>query len=168
MKKLYLIRHAKSSWKERGLRDFDRPLNKRGKRDAPFMGNMLRRKGVKPDLIISSPANRAITTAETVALEINYNPEDIVEDKNIYEAGAGEVIDIINKIDDKHETAMIFGHNPGFTMLANYLSGQRIDNIPTCGIAYIEFPFDSWSEVEIDTGKLVEFEYPKKYLKEEE
>jgi phosphohistidine phosphatase len=167
MKKLYLIRHAKSSWKERNLRDFDRPLNKRGNRDAPYMGNLLRQKGVSPSLIISSPAKRAITTANKIANEIGYNYESIIKNENIYEASAGEIIDIINSIEDEHETAMLFGHNPGFTMVANYLSNQRIDNIPTCGIAYIEFPFDSWSSVEVGTGKLIEFEYPKKYLRDE-
>ena len=167
MKKLYLVRHAKSSWKERNLSDFDRPLNKRGNRDAPFMGNLLRQKGVSPDVIISSPAKRAITTAKTIAKEVGYPINKIMEVENIYEASAGELINIINDIDDKHETAILFGHNPGFTMLSNYLSGQRIDNLPTCGVVHIEFPFESWNKVEIDSGKLIEFEYPKKYLKDE-
>ncbi len=167
MKTLYLTRHAKSSWKELDLDDFDRPLNKRGKRDAPFMGQLLKKKNILPDVLISSPAVRAYTTARTIATEIGYPAENIMTDENIYEASSSELLDIINSIEDENRSAMLFGHNPGFTMLSNYLSGKDILNIPTCGIVKIEFEKEKWSDIEIDTGKLIWFEYPKKYFENE-
>ena len=168
MKKLYLVRHAKSSWKQPELSDFERPLNKRGKRDAPFMGNILNEKGIMPDLIISSPAVRAYTTARIIAEEIGYPPEKIETNEDIYEASAGEILDIINGIEDHNNTVMIFGHNPGFTSLSNYLSGKFIDNIPTCGISIIEFDVDKWEDVVLNGGKLISFEFPKKYISDKE
>ncbi|MGD8779994.1 MAG: histidine phosphatase family protein [Ignavibacteria bacterium] len=164
MKTLYLTRHAKSSWKDQSLDDFDRPLNKRGKRDAPFMGQLLKKKNILPDVLISSPAVRAYTTARTIASEIGYPPENILADKNIYEASSSELLDIINSIEDENQSAMMFGHNPGFTTLCHYLTGKDILNIPTCGIVKIEFEKNKWSEIEIGTGNLIWFEYPKKYF----
>ncbi len=165
MKTLYLVRHAKSSWKQPDFRDYDRPLNHRGERDAPFMGNLMFEKNILPDIIISSGANRAITTAKTIAETINYPLEDLIKEDSIYESSAGQLLDLINSIDDSNSSAMLFGHNPGFTMLSNYLSDRRIDNLPTCSYVRIEFNTDSWKNVEIGSGKLIEFEYPKKYLK---
>jgi len=165
MKILYLIRHAKSSWNEEGLSDFERPLNHRGKHDAPFMGKLLKEQKVTADKIISSPAVRAYTTARIIASEINYPVEKIETDKNIYEASPRELLDIIQEVPDSVNTLMLFGHNPGFTMLNNYLSGRQVDNIPTCGISKIEFDVDSWKDVNINTGRLAAFEFPKKYFK---
>lgn len=165
MKTLYLIRHAKSSWSEPVLSDFERPLNHRGKHDAPFMGKLLKEQKVVADKIISSPAVRAYTTARIIASEINYPVEKIETDKNIYEASASEILNIIQEVPDSVNTLMLFGHNPGFTMLNNYLSGRQVDNIPTCGIAKIEFDVDSWKEVNINKGRLAAFEFPKKYFK---
>lgn len=165
MKILYLIRHAKSSWSEPGLSDFERPLNHRGKHDAPFMGKLLKEHKVVADKIISSPAVRAYTTARIIASEINYPVEKIETDKNIYEASASEILNIIQAVHDEVGTLMLFGHNPGFTMLNNYLSGRQVDNIPTCGISKIEFDVDSWKEVNINKGRLAAFEFPKKYFK---
>lgn len=165
MKKLYLARHAKSSWKHQELDDFDRPLNNRGKRDAPFIGQKLKEKNILPDLIISSPAKRAITTAKELADQIGYPKKNIVEDENIYEAGGGELLTIIQNVDDKYNSVMLVGHNPGFTSVHNYIADQYIDNIPTCSIAFIDLDLDSWKKVEPNTGILVDFEYPKKYFK---
>ncbi len=165
MKKLYLARHAKSSWKEPDLDDFDRPLNKRGKRDAPFIGQKLKEKNILPDMIISSPAKRAITTAKELASQMGFPKDNIVLDENIYEASGGELLSIIQQVNDKHESLMLVGHNPAFTSLHNYLADQYIDNIPTCSIAFIDLNVDSWKEVEPNTGTLVDFEYPKKYFK---
>ncbi len=164
MKTLYLTRHAKSSWKEQDLDDFDRPLNPRGKRDAPFMGQLLKKKNILPDLLISSPAVRAYTTARTIASEIGYPPEKIITDENIYEGSSSELLEVINSIEEEYESAMVFGHNPGFTMLSNYLSGKDILNIPTCGIVKIKFDKEKWSDIEVGTGELIWFEYPKKYF----
>ena len=164
MKKLYLIRHAKSSWENPGLTDFDRALNKRGKRDAPFMGKLLKKENVKPDLIISSPAVRALTTAEIFAKEIGYSKNKIIKDENIYEAGIGELEDVVKNIPDENTVAFLFGHNPGFTHYANHLGDKYIDNMPTCSVVGIEFDVNSWKEVERGTGKTFLFEYPKKYF----
>ena len=168
MKILYLIRHAKSSWNEPGLSDFERPLNSRGKHDAPFMGKLLKEKHVLPDKIISSSAVRAFTTARTMAAEINYPVEKIETTDKIYEASASEILNVIQSVDNEVTTLMLFGHNPGFTSLSNYLSDRQVDNIPTCGISRIEFDVDSWTEVNINQGKLTAFEFPKKYLKHRE
>ena len=159
------MRHAKSSWKEPDLDDFDRPLNNRGQRDAQFIGQKLKEKNILPDVIISSPAKRAITTAKELAEQIGYPEKDIIEDENIYEAAGGELLSIIQNIDDKFSSAMLVGHNPGFTSVHNYIADQFIDNIPTCSIAFIDLDLDSWKEVEPNTGILVDFEYPKKYFK---
>lgn len=164
MKKLYLARHAKSSWDYPELSDFERPLNKRGKRDAPYMGKVLHDLNVRPDKIISSPAIRAYFTARTIASRLNYPVEKIDTSEIIYEAGAGELIEFIQSISDDINTLMLFGHNPSLTLTSNYLSDRSLDNIPTCAIVCIEFDVDSWSQVKTDKGKFLFFEYPKKYF----
>lgn len=164
MKTIYLVRHAKSSWKEAGLSDFERPLNKRGQHDAPFMAKLLAKKDEMPEVIVSSPALRALTTAKIFASEFNSDTQ-IVEEEKIYEAGLGNLIKIINNLQETFNTVMIFGHNPGLTYLANYLGDKSIDNIPTCGIVKITFDINSWQDISDGSGKIVFFEYPKKYYK---
>ncbi len=166
MKKLFLIRHAKSSWKDASLADYERPLNKRGMRDAPFMGQRLARENVLPDIILSSPANRAITTAGIIADEIGYSKDNIVQDESIYLATDGMLLDIIRHIDDQHQSAFVFGHNPGFTMIANNLCNHYIDNLPTCGIFAIQFNIHSWKDVGLGEGTFDFFDYPKKHIKD--
>ena len=163
MKTLYLIRHAKSSWKDPTFRDCERPLNKRGKRDAPFMGQKLRENGVKPGVIISSSAKRALKTAKKIANELDFSAKKINKNKSIYLADVPTLIKVIRKISDKADQAMLFGHNPGLTMLANYLTSENVDNIPTCGIFCVAFEVDSWKEVDQGNGAVVFFDYPKKY-----
>ncbi len=164
MKTLYIVRHAKSSWKNIDLPDIDRPLNKRGRRDAPFMGKILKKEGVMPDLIISSPARRACKTAKVIAQNLNYPKSKIQKDDAIYEATPGELIKLINSIPDEYIVVMLVGHNPGLTQLSNLLTGKYIENIPTTGIVEIEFNASSWNEITVNSGKLKSFEYPKKYL----
>jgi phosphohistidine phosphatase len=165
VKTLFLNRHAKSSWDSDAGSDFERPLNKRGKTDAPLMGKYLsKERRIAPEIIISSPAKRAIKTAEIIAKEIGYPVKNIVANKNIYEAGPSSILEIIQKINDCYHSAMLFGHNPGFTSLASYLSNVNIGNMPTCGICRIDFNVDSWRKVEIESGTLVFFDYPKKVL----
>ncbi|MFA6190829.1 MAG: histidine phosphatase family protein [Sulfurimonas sp.] len=160
MKKLYIIRHAKSSWEETSLSDFERPLNKRGRADAPFMGSKLKEKKVIPDLIFSSPALRAKTTAEIIAKKVEFKKE-IVFDENIYESSVSELHKIVSEIDDKNRVVFLFGHNPSLNMLAqNYLDFN--ENIPTCGVVEIEFDCDSWSEISAENARFVSFDYPKK------
>ncbi len=163
VKKLYLFRHAKSSWDNPDLDDFDRPLNKRGKRDAPFMGELLLEKGIKPDVLISSPAKRAYATAKVIAKKLGYPRREIQKDKKLYLASAGELLRIINELPDEYSSVMLFGHNPGLTQICNLLSNANIMNIPTSGIAEIDFEVDSWKNVIPESGKLISFEYPKKY-----
>jgi len=163
MKRLYLVRHAKSSWKYNDLTDFERPLNGRGKRNAPFMGSRLNHYKVRPDLMISSPAARAHTTAKIIANEIDYPIEKIVTEKLLYIAGVSTILSVINSIDNVNNDVMLFGHNPGFTSLAEYLADYQIDNIPTCGIFCIEFEADSWLEISGGLGSLIFFDYPKKH-----
>lgn len=164
MKRLYLVRHAKSSWKHPDLSDFDRPLNKRGKRDAPLMGEYLKKNHVTPELIISSPAKRALKTAKIIAKKIGFSSKNIVTDQSIYLADVPTLLTTIRQMEDSLKTVMLFGHNPGLTLLANYLTGQQIENIPTCGIFCVDFGVNSWREVEAGGGSVVFFHYPKKNL----
>ena len=163
VKTLYLCRHAKSSWKNPDLADFDRPLNNRGKRDAPEAGKRLQATGAKPQLLISSPAKRAIKTAQEVAAQLGYPKRKISTDERVY---GGDLLSVIHKIDDSHGCVALFGHNPGLTGLAEWLTGERIGNIPTSGICGIKFDLPSWSQVDNHTGKLVFFDYPKKHPQE--
>ena len=158
---MILVRHAKSSWKHPGLPDRLRPLNKRGQHDAPVMGKRLAKREITPDLIVSSPAARAMATAESIAREIGHPEEEIRADERLYGASAFELLEIIQELDDALEHVMLIGHNPGLTDLANDL-GCDIDNIPTCGIVEMEFDTDSWAHVDDVDPACVDFDYPKK------
>lgn len=164
MKTLYLIRHAKSSWDFPNLTDFERPLNKRGLRDAPFMGMILRQKQIAPELFLSSPAKRALTTAQLFAIAMNYPVERIVTEPRIYEASRQTLLEIIASLPDDLESVALFCHNPAITDLANFLSDKTLDNVPTCGIFSVSLPSPTWKNLE--QGKCVFnfFLYPKKFL----
>lgn len=163
MKTLYLARHAKSYWKDQSIPDIDRPLNSRGKRDAPFMGEVLNDKKIMLDLIISSPAKRTKKTAIEIASKIGYPEKKIQFNEDLYEASSNTIIKLLRKIEEKYDSVMIFGHNPGLTMLNNHLSNHYIDNIPTCGIVALQFD-KKWSEIDKNSCKFLFFEYPKLYL----
>jgi phosphohistidine phosphatase len=163
MKTLYLVRHAKSSWKYPNLDDFERPLNKRGRKNAPFMGQLLKKLKVTPDLIISSPANRAATTARIIAAKINFALENIRYSETIYEFSEGALIQVVKHIDNDVMKAMVVGHNPGLNGLANYLGDQSISNIPTAGIYCLDLNIASWTKIRENCGKLKFFEFPKKH-----
>lgn len=165
MKNLVIVRHAKSSWDDSSLADFDRPLNKRGLRDAPYMGKVLSDKDFKPDLIISSPANRAFTTAKFIAEKMGYNIEKIRTEENIYSSSAAAIVKIIRSVDDSVGNLALFGHNPDITYLSSLLTGNIFDNVPTCGMVGIRFDVDQWKLINEENGKMVFFEYPKKYFK---
>ena len=165
MKKIYFVRHAKSDWGFSELTDFERPLNNRGRRDAPFMAELLNDKGVKPDLIISSPALRAYFTARIFARTFDLPPEKLLCSENLYESSAGAYLQLINELNDKFNVVMIFGHNPALTSIVNLLGSKSIDNVPTTGIVGIEFPLDAWDKIEMNSGKTVLFDYPKKHFK---
>lgn len=163
MRTLYLIRHAKSSWDDMSLDDFDRPLNKRGKRDAPAMAQWLKDEIKNLDAIISSPAKRAKRTAKQFAdafgITVEYH-------KSLYHAGTEEILSSVYGTNDSHSAVAIFGHNPGFTYFANnYLEDNGyIDNVPTCGIVAIESSADRWSEFNDVNSKVKFFMYPKKLV----
>jgi len=161
MKTLYLVRHAKSSWKFPELDDFERPLNKRGKRDTPVMGQFLKDEKIMPDIIISSPAVRASTTAKTISEILSYPLNRVKYFDEIYEANATSLFDVVHKVNDKYESAMLIGHNPSMTYFANMLANIHIDNIPTCGIVCVELDISSWQEIVENCGVLQFFKFPK-------
>lgn len=165
MKKIFLVRHAKSSWKDQKLSDFERPLNKRGKRDAPFMAKLLAQQGVNPELIITSPANRAITTSKYFCEELGFPFKNVIIEPKLYMASSDQFFDIIRNLNNECSSAMIFSHNPGLTEFNNILASKSIDNIPTCGIVSISSDVKYWSEIDSSNCKSVFFEYPKKYFK---
>ena len=162
MKTLYLVRHAKSSWKYPELDDFERPLNKRGSQSAPLMGKILKKLKVAPDLVMSSPATRAAMTARIIAGKINYPLEEIQYTESIYEFSEDKLINVIEQIDDAVKKAMLVGHNPGLTDLANYISDHPVSNIPTCGVFCVHLDIASWAEIDEHCGKLEFFEFPKR------
>ena len=164
MKTIWLIRHAKSSWKDLSLSDFDRPLNSRGKRDAPFMGKRLHSLGFMPDNVFSSPVKRARLTAMEICKAIHFPVNDIIWEQMIYGASSLSLLSLINKLNDGIQAVCIFGHNPTLTDFSNYLSGENIYNIPTCGIVEISFETDHWSEISRDLGKLESFDYRKRHI----
>jgi phosphohistidine phosphatase len=161
MKKLFLVRHAKSSWDYSSLTDFERPLNDRGKKDAPLMGQILKTKDVKPDLILSSPATRALSTALIIAQEIGYNKNIQVNNK-IYHAYEPDLWAIIKTMPEEMSSLMLFGHNPTFTEFANDLSQMYIDNIPTCGVFAVAWQASRWSEIHRKEAEFLFYEFPKK------
>jgi phosphohistidine phosphatase len=162
MKTLTLIRHAKSSWSQPELADFDRPLNKRGKGDAPLMGRRLARRGIAPELFVTSPAKRALKTARLIAREIGYPNKGLFTDERIYAALAEGLLEVLQGLDDRFKEVWMLGHNPSLTDLANYLTGASIDNIPTCGVMRAAFDIRRWKQLAHGSGELLLFDYPKR------
>lgn len=159
MKTLYLIRHAKSSWKD-PVDDFERDLNKRGKKDLEFMPRLVKTKCKGVDLILASDAIRAKKTA----LAINEKFDAPIKfDNSIYQSSFENLLQIVHNLSNEYHTLCLVGHNPGLNMLAEYLWGNYIENIPTFGIFGLEFKTNHWSEVNKATGENILFEYPKKY-----
>lgn len=159
MKTLYLIRHAKSDW-YKGVEDFERPLNKRGLRDAPEMGKFLKSESISPGLIISSDANRAISTARLISKEIGYDLTKIVENHNLYHASPKGMVNEIWKVDNTIDTLFVFGHNPGISDLILYLTEDPAE-LKTCCVAKITFELDEWEALVRGTGTLENVISPK-------
>lgn len=164
MKTLYLVRHAKSSWSDPDIRDHDRPLNRRGNKDAPCMGKLLFEKGIKPEKLISSSAVRALETAKQIAKEIRFDRNSIIADERLYHPSTMDFFRVINEIDKSIGEVMFFSHNPGITDFANFISTFDITNIPTCGIVCFQFDTNDWKELSNHKGKVAFFEFPKKYF----
>ena len=161
MKTLLLIRHAKSDWNDASLSDFDRPLNDRGKKDAPVMAERLRDKKIKIDAFISSPAKRAKKTAIAFAEAYKVDKDDIILKEELYEEGESDFYDVIHTTDDKLDHIAIFSHNPGITDFANQLTDARIDNIPTCGIFSIKIDCKRWIDFKNAKKEFLFFDFPK-------
>lgn len=159
MKEFYLIRHGKSSHDSGAATDFERPLNKRGLRDSREMGRRLKKRGFKPDLIISSPANRAAGTAQLVAGEIEYPEENIRYDEDLYLCDVIDFEDILKDLDESISKVIIFAHNPGIHMAERYFSGISRDNVPTCGICAFETM--AWDKVGKKRCREIYYDYPK-------
>ena len=159
MKTLLLLRHAKSDWDNSSLRDFDRPLAARGKRDAPRMGRALKERGPAPDLVVSSPAARAKATAEA-AIKSGDFTNSIQFDEGIYDASTPELLRIVRRLPDEKSCVLMVGHNPGFEGLVNRLSGAQ-ERMTTAALAAIELQVDRWEDVEDGQGKLLWFLTPK-------
>lgn len=164
MKKLYLVRHAKSSWKEDGAHDMDRPLQGRGIRDAHNTSQWLMQEDCQPELIISSPATRAVHTALIFAKNLNCVYSKIRIEEKIYEASTQELLDIIHSLDNRFDSVMLFGHNPTITNFVNKRIDHRIDNVPTTGVACLNFDLENWSDVN-NKAELLFFDYPKRRKK---
>ena len=162
MKTLTLVRHAKSSWKHPELRDRERPLNKRGKRDAPVMGRRIVEHGIRPSLMISSPAVRAWKTAKVIAGEIGYPLEFLQREEDLYLASLDNWLDVFAAQDNSFNNIMAFGHNPGLTDFANYLSPGLTHNVPTAGVVCVNIDRDDWLLYERPETELVVYDYPKR------
>jgi phosphohistidine phosphatase len=159
VKTLLLLRHAKSSWDDSKLRDFDRPLAARGKHDAPRIGKALRERGPAPDLIVSSPAARARETIEAVINSANLTQRPIF-DESIYGASSAELMKLIRGLPDESFCALLVGHNPGFEDTVSRLTGTS-ERMPTAALACIEFQIERWEDVEDERGKLLWLLTPK-------
>lgn len=162
MKTLLILRHAKSSWSNSHISDHERPLNERGKSDAPRVGRLLQQQGPLPDLIVSSSAERALATAEAVALGADYHSE-IAVTRSLYHAGVEEYIELLQGLPERVNAVMIVGHNPGLEELLFALSGER-ESMPTAALAEIDLPIDSWQQLDEGTeGRLSNLWRPREY-----
>ena len=161
-KTLHIARHAKSSWDYEDISDIDRPLNSRGINNAYLMAKRFTARNQLPDLLITSPANRALYTAVIYARVLKLSWDKIMLNKNIYMSNAKEIINLIESADNKYISIMVFGHNPTFTVLANHFLKDQIDNIPTAGIVSLTFKENTWENIGNAVPPKVYFDYPKK------
>lgn len=162
MKHLILLRHAKSSWKNSTLDDADRPLAERGERDAPRMGERLEARGARPTLLLTSPARRALRTAEIVGRALGLGQERTRTVPELYLASPDEMRGVVAAQDDAHDCLLLVGHNPGLTELVNeLLPGLALDNLPTAGVVGIDLAASTWSAAARMRGRLSYLDYPK-------
>lgn len=160
-KQLLLVRHGKSDRGFQQIKDFDRPLNHKGNKNAICMAEKFLKKDTLPSLLVSSPAIRALSTAQHFSRVWDIPQEAIQEEMSVYEAGTRDLLDVVCKLPDEHEMIALFGHNPSITNFANYVSDAKISNIPTAGAVLISFDADHWAEVSIHTGTMLLFDFPK-------
>lgn len=162
MKVLYVVRHAKSSWDDPSLNDFDRPLSDRGLRDAPHIGKHLHSRNISPDLIITSPALRALRTCELLAAELHYPVERILKSADLYHADEDDLLDIVRGIKEGYHSVLLVAHNPGLTAFVNLLLNENIHNVPTSGLVACEMEIEEWKQLDWGMGKLLFYETPPK------
>ena len=160
-KRLIIVRHGKSDQIQHGLSDFERILNHRGNKNAHEMAERISAKGIVPQLIVSSPANRALSTAKHFADVYAVSYDEIQQELSIYEANTTALLNVVNKLSNDYSVAALFGHNPGLTEFVNYLADAKIYDLPTASVSVIDFPFDDWTSVSRHTGSLFLFDYPK-------
>jgi len=165
MKHLTLVRHAKSSWKNPELADFNRPLNERGKRDAPRMGKRLAARNLRADIIVSSPARRARKTAKWMARELAVSDERIVWEPAIYAAETQTLLEVVRSLDNRWAHVLLVGHNPELTELGNLLADCGIETIPTCGVLCLDFDAKAWQNLGPNSGTLIFFDFSKKTMR---
>ncbi|MDX5325414.1 MAG: histidine phosphatase family protein [Bacteroidota bacterium] len=165
MKILYLVRHAKSTWQYDQIEDYDRPLKGRGIRDAHVMSGLWEQGFEVPEILISSPATRALHTAIIFARNINYPLSEIQMEEDLYLTSYQMYWEVVKMIDDEFNCAMVFGHNPAITKFVNSIVPQSVDNVPTTGVVCFKFHADRWAQVGKD-AELLYFEYPKKIKKD--
>jgi phosphohistidine phosphatase len=165
LRNVCFVRHAKSSWADASIPDIHRPLNKRGLNDAPMMAKKLQELNIIPEVIVTSPARRARDTAKYFRDAFNLAKKRFIVEDDLYGADPEEVIDIVQKVDDKFYSVFVFGHNPTMTMLANQFAGVAIDNVPTCGIVQAKTMVGHWKSWSPDVSAFVGFYYPKQYKK---
>ena len=159
MKTLLLLRHAKSSWKDTSVKDFDRPLNQRGLKAAPAIGRLMRKRKLQPELVLSSPAERARQTTQLV-LEAAGLKTEVRYDERIYEASAARLFEIVSQIDEEAGMVMMVGHNPGFEELLETLTGEA-SSLSTAALACIELDSEKWSKVKAGENRLAWLVKPK-------
>ncbi len=158
-----MIRHAKSSWANPLQSDFERPLNDRGKEEAPAMGKKLKKLGIIPDLVISSSAKRTKQTAKRIAEEVGYDTDNIKWEEKLYHCIPSVFEELIYELSDKVKTVFIVAHNPGITSFVNQLSPDfSIDNMPTCGVVGAHVETEEWNNFSIAKRKVFLFEHPEK------
>lgn len=163
LRTLVMIRHAKSSWVNPLQSDFERPLNERGKKEAPEMAARLMKAGIMPDLIISSKAKRTRQTAKRIASELGYNTDLIRWEEKLYHCIPSVFDEVLYEVDNQVQTLFVVAHNPGITEFVNQMApGFCVENMPTCGIAGVTFEAVEWNQFPSVAHKLVFFEYPGK------
>jgi phosphohistidine phosphatase len=161
VKELYLVRHAKSSWGNPGLRDFDRPLNERGLISATEMGRRLANKDLIPDAILSSAAVRAMATSKLVRDQLERHIQ-IIKYSTAYHASISSLLEIVNSISNDLNVVFLVGHNPGLTGFAEYLTNEQFGSLPTAAVVGIRFNIEDWAHISGSTGSLLLYDYPKK------
>jgi len=162
MKNLILMRHGKSSWKDKELADFDRPLKKRGKRDTPLMGKLLRNEGFEPDIVISSPAVRCVETVDALFDSLKISEEMVEYNADFYHAEVDDYLEALSKLDDKVKSVLFVGHNPSLETLLQSLTGD-IEALSTASAAWIKLSIEDWKQVNDEDlqGKLRDIWSPK-------